>query len=327
LLRGQTARRKEKAMAPSRWFPVVLMALALSFAAPAAAAGPTKRTRARTAPSPPAASPPAASPPVASPKRPAGRAHPVPSSPPRSTATPRPATPWLAVEAGIDPAARSLRFPANGTAPVGYSVVLGAPPRLRLEIYPLHPAGGLAAGLGLFAEGTNQAGIGLPAGAAVHHASLVRLRAGLLWRLQPGDRLVLVPSLAWERESFLVGPAGGLRVPGLPDSRLEGGSAGLGLELPLSTGRVTLLAGGRFTWWLRAGELAGGAAYFPAGRALGLEAWAGAGVTVIGPLSVRLLGTAAVTQWSLGLDPSGAYTVRSARADSLGGQIAVRLAW
>jgi hypothetical protein len=50
-------------------------------------------------------------------------------------------------------------------------------------------------------------------------------------------------------------------------------------------------------------------------------------VAVAGPFSVRLLGQGAVTRWSLGPDPSGAYTIRSALAEGWGGQGSVRLAW
>ena len=286
---------------------------------------------------PPAGSAPAPEPapprrePAASPTRTAPLALPDPPThpplapaPPASEPRPLPG-PWLAVEAGIEPAHLTLHFPDGGMAPVGYTVTLPAAPRLRLELYPLRPAGGPAAGLGLFADATWQPGIELPAGTRVHQASALRLRGGLLWRLAVARWLVVVPALAWERESLVVGADGGGRLPGLPDTLLTGGSAALGLELPLGGTRLALLAGGRAVWWVEAGELAGGASFFPVGSASTLEAEAGAAVALAGPLSLRAVVRHASTRWSLDLDPSGAYTVRSALADSWGGRVVLRL--
>jgi hypothetical protein len=247
------------------------------------------------------------------------------SAPVRPAPRPAETAPWLIVEAGVEPAHRALRFPAAGTAPVGYAVDLAAPPRLALEGFPLRAAGGRGAGLGLFADATYQAGIALPAGTRTHAATLLRLRGGLRWRLRLAGGLVLVPALAYERESFTVGTAAGVRLPGLPDTRLSGGSAALGLELPLAGSRLALLAGGRATWWLEARELAGGASFFPGGRASSLEGEAGAAVALAGSLSLRALGHYAVTRWSLDVDPSGAYTVRSARGETWGGRVTLRL--
>jgi len=276
---------------------------------------------------PPAGSPPAVqpAPPTREPSATSARTAPLslPASP--APAPRKPATPWFAVEAGIEPAHLALRFPEGGTAPVGYTVTLPAAPRLRLELYPLRPAGGRAAGLGLFADATWLPGIELPAGTRVHQASALRLRGGLLWRLVVARWLVVVPALAWERESLVVAADGGGRLPGLPDTLLIGGSVALGLELPLHGTRLSLLAGGRAAWWIEAGELAGGASFFPGGSASTLEVEAGAAVALAGPLSLRAVLRHAATRWSLDVDPSGAYTVRSALADSWGGRVVLRV--
>jgi hypothetical protein len=265
-----------------------------------------------------------ARPPVAAtaPSRPA-----VLPAPPRVPSPDRPPAPgpWFAAEAGVEPAHLSLRFPGGGTAPVGYAVDLPVAPRLRIELSPLHPAGGRAAGLALFADATWQPGIDMPAGANHHQADYLRLRGGLLWRLAMARWLVLLPALAWERESLVVHPSGGVRVPGLPDTRLTGGSIALGLEVPLGGPRLTLLAGGRAAWWTGAGELAGGSSFFPGGSAHTLEAEAGAALALAGPLSLRALVRYAATTWTLEVDPSGAYTARSALAESWGGRVTLRL--
>ncbi len=271
--------------------------------------------------------PPSEPAPVASPAPRPGVAAPPPPAPP----LPRPPAPgpgpgpWLAVEAGVEPAHLSLHFPGGGTAPVGYDVDLPAAPRLHLELYPLRPAGGRAAGIALFGDATWQPVVELPAGTRTHQASYLRLRGGLLWRLAVARWLVVVPALAWEVESFVVGAVDGVRLPGLPDSRLSGGSAALGLELPLGGPRFSLLAGGRIARWIGVGELAGGSTFFPGGSASTLEAEAGAAVALAGPVSLRALGRYATTRWSLDVDPSGAYTVRSAVAESWGGRVVLRL--
>ncbi len=277
---------------------------------------------------PPTAAPPPSAPPAAagrtpspSPRAPALVLSAPPPSPSRSLA----ASPWLAVEAGVAPVHLGLHFPAGGTAPVGYSVALPAAPRLGLELYPLRPLGGRTAGLALFGDASWQDGIELPAGSRTLQASYSRLRAGLRWRLAVASWLVVVPALAWERESFVVAATDGARLPGLPDTELAGGSAALDVELPLGGTRFTLLAGGRATRWTDAGELAGGSSFFPGGSASALEAEAGASVALVGPLSLRALGRRASTRWSLDVDPSGAYSVRSALAESWGGRVVLRL--
>jgi hypothetical protein len=235
----------------------------------------------------------------------------------------------FALELGIESMRRTLRFPEGGTAPVGYEVVLPAAPRLTLEFHPLRIAGDRAAGLALFAEGSWLPGIALPSGARTHEATSLALRAGIRWRLPVVERLLLVPALAWERESFVVAPVDGTKVPGLPDDRRAGLSAALGAEVPLvgppGTPRLSALALGRVARWFDAADLAGGADFFPGGSAWTVEGEAGAALRLAPALSVRLVATLGSTRWALDADPSGAYTVGSARADSLGARLSVRL--
>lgn len=236
----------------------------------------------------------------------------------------------LALELGTESLRRSLRFPNGGTAPVGYAVSLPAVPRLAIELRPLALAGGRLAGLSLFGEASWLPGIRLPSGDRTHEATFLALRAGLRWRLPLADHLALVPGAAWERTSFLVAPADGTRVPGLPDDRRTGPSVELGVEVPVAgpseVPRVALLGAVRAAWWLEAGELSGEAAFFPGGRAWTLEAEAGVSLRMGSAWFLRAAATWASTRWALDPDPSGAYTVRSAQADALGGRLTLRFA-
>jgi hypothetical protein len=234
--------------------------------------------------------------------------------------------PWLVLEAGFEPSRASLSFPSGGTAPVGYTATFPALPRLRLEVHPLQPLGGLAAGVQLFADGAWLPGVRLPTSTSTHKATETRWRAGLGWRLPATSWLTAIPSVALEQSSFVVGTVDGLGVPGLPDTRLSGFSGGLDLEAKVSGTRFTGLAGGRYIAWRSAGDLAGGAAFFPGGSATGLAAEAGLEASLVGTLAVRLLGTWQQTRWSLDVDPSGAYTVRSATATAYGGRLTLRFA-
>ena len=79
--------------------------------------------------------------------------------------------------------------------------------------------------------------------------------------------------------------------------------------------------------WVDAGALAGGARFFPGGTAYAVEGEAGLGLRLLGPLSLRAVGVYSTTRWSLAPDPSGAYSVRSARADMYGGRLSLRAGW
>ncbi len=260
---------------------------------------------------------------------PAPSPSPSPSRPatPTSTSTstsippPTPTRATLTLEAGLDPAHLSLRFPSGGTSPVGYSVTLPTPPLLRLA---WHPSPRLP---GLQGEAAWLGGLAFPSGDRTHRATYLRWRAGLAWPWPVARWLTVTPDLAWEQQSLVVGRAGGIKVPGLPDTRLSGASAGLALQAALGGSGLSLLAAGRGAWWFSARELAGGASFYPGGAAWGLEAEAGAALRLVGPLSLRATGTWSRTTWALDADPSGAFAVRSAEWVRLGGRLTMRADW
>jgi hypothetical protein len=245
---------------------------------------------------------------------------------PGERADPRRERRWLAVEVGIATARRRLAFPP-GTAPLGWEVTEPAAPRLRIEAFPLRAARGHAGGLALFGDATWQPTFDLPAaGGRTHPATALRSRAGILWRVRPARRVAVAPALAWARERFTVGKSGGLPVPGLADTRLDGVAASLALELSLSR-RVALVGAAGAAWWAAAGDLAGDPRFFPGGRAFGLDGEAGLAVALGAVLSARALASWSETRWSLEADPSGAYSVRSARAEVRAGRVALRAEW
>jgi hypothetical protein len=253
-------------------------------------------------------------------------------APPRSrTATPRaslagPVPPAIGADAGVEAAQHSLKFPTNGTAPVGYVVNLDAVPWARLEGYPLRELGlgETMESVGLFADGAYLPGIPLSAGSKTFKMSYMRFRLGAMMPFQFESGLTLRPAIAYEAESVSVRAAGGARFPGLPDTRLAGPSLGLDATYPAGT-RLTLLAGGRGVLWTQAGELAGNKQFFPKGSASGIDLEAGAAFKLGSMFSVRAVGFYGVTTWSLSKDPSSAYTVRSAKSESLGVRGSIRL--
>jgi hypothetical protein len=250
------------------------------------------------------------------------------SAPPRRQAPPRSQAadlpPLFAADAAVDTARHALGFPSGGTAPVGYVLNLLAVPRLRVETHPLGGLEEAVVDLGLFGEGAYVPGLDVASETRTLRVAYLRARGGALWRWRLESGLVLRPALAWEVERVSVRVKGGARFPGLPDTALSGPSLGLDLTQPLGAG-FSLVGGGRAIWWFQAGELAGGAHYFPGGRALGLEAEAGAAYRLNGAFTLGLHLFHTTTLWWLDPDPSGAYAVTSARATTWGGRAWVRL--
>jgi hypothetical protein len=275
----------------------------------------------------PATSPPPPRPAVAILSPPRSEVPAPPSSAPRrAPPTPRSATRparsgIITLDAGLESTRTRLSFPA-GTAPVGYRVTLPGSGYLRVALRPLVLSEGVLSRLGLFGELGYQPAFDMPVAPRVHDATTSRLRAGASWHLRAGS-LALAPSLAYARDTFEVAPVAGVRAPGVPDSRLQGVSLGLAAELPLPV-RLTALAAASGTYWLQAGELAGGTRFFPGGAAFGADGEAGLALRFLGPVSVRASGFGALTHWSLDADPSGAYTVRSARTTTWGGRFTLR---
>lgn len=231
--------------------------------------------------------------------------------------------PPFAAEGGVEGARHALKFPSNGTAPVGYVVNLNAVPRVRLELNPFREEGEALSTLGFFAEGGYLPGIPLAGDARNFRMTYLRFRGGALARFD-WDWIVVRPTLAYEVERVSVRAGGNRRYPGLPDTALSGPSAGLDLSVPVGK-RLALLGSGRGIWWMQAGELAGGKQYFPSGRAIGFELEAGASFRIVGAFSCRILGAYSATRWWLGADPSRTYTVTAALSDSWGARGMLRL--
>lgn len=233
--------------------------------------------------------------------------------------------PTLVVDAMVETARHALSFPSGKTVPVGYVVNLYAVPRLRLEGPALAGLVEELTPLRAFADVAYIPAVNVPSDARTMRVAYLRVRAGALWPLRLERGLVLRPALTLEVERMSIRVDGGARFPSLPDTALAGPSLGLDLELPLGATDFTLLAGSRAIWWLQAGELAGGAGYFPGGRAVGLEAEVGARMRIGRMFAAGVHVDHATTLWWLDPDPRGRYTVSSARASTWGGRVWVRL--
>jgi hypothetical protein len=275
---------------------------------------------------PPAKAPPPAPAAVAAaapaPPPPPAAAPPAPAAPAPAAAAPPPAARRWLLAAELGGFFDTLELTYGGVAPSlgtlrGFDATGLGGLALSLELFPLARGASALGGLGLHAA--LERSIGLETEAApgdLRPTTFTRLEAGLRWRAPPltGLELVLVPELAWVSEKLTVSPA----IDGLPNSDLSGVRVALGAEARLG-GRFTLLAGLGWVKWLTARELIEGEPpFFPGASAAGLEATAGAGVAIWGPLSVRLVGQYASTRYTLDPDPTGTWVATSAEERILG---------
>ncbi|HET9554497.1 MAG TPA: hypothetical protein VFP50_16150, partial [Anaeromyxobacteraceae bacterium] len=236
--------------------------------------------------------------------------------------------PFFAVEAGGFLTSRKLEYggigPMNGTLR-GFDATSISGPRVRAELYPLgwSPWPALA-GLGVFGEwGTSvDFTTGAPLGGRLP-TRFTRLDLGATWRTPPigAPRLVLAPVVAWQRRQLEVTPP----IDGLPDADLMGVRVGLAAEAWIGS-HVQLLAGAGWVDWLTARDLIKGSPpFFPGGHAWAIEAEAGLGLRLFGPISLRLLGEYSQTRYTLEPDRRQTYSATSARDRYLGGRGTLRV--
>ena len=229
---------------------------------------------------------------------------------------------WLlAAEAGTFMTNRSLSY--TGPTPLlrGYQGLVTGP-CLSLEVLPVSPLTDhvLLTGIGFFAEYAFSQGLETTAGSRRYLSTFSALDAGLQWRVRPfsSSEFALVPAASYRMQRFAVSPT----VPGLPDSRLSGVAGALRIEVPLGEA-VTLLLGGSYTRWLSARDLLGDG-FFPAGSAYALEADAGVGVVIYGPLSLRALGVYDTTRYVLEVGQRPLYRAIAAGDSQVGGRVTAR---
>jgi hypothetical protein len=232
----------------------------------------------------------------------------------------------LTAEAGAFLAGRRLAYqgvPAGTpSALYGYQADLIGGPWLSAGFFPaaLWTDDPWLGGIGLLASYGFSVGLETQApGGGSSPSSFQVLRAGLLWRVRPvaGSGFALVPLVAYRMQSFTVDPP----ITGLPDSSLSGVELGLGLELPI--GIVTLLAGGGYVAWIGTADMVS-AAYFASGSAFALEAELGLSVRLLGPVSLRAVGTYSRTSYTLSQGSSAGYQATGATDQYLGGRVTVR---
>jgi hypothetical protein len=232
------------------------------------------------------------------------------------------------LEAGIFLTSRSLSFQGEPPGPTrlrGYSAGAIAGPWLHVAGFPLSGTGDdLLAGLGVVADLASSVGLQTSVegaqGSEERPSWLWQAALGLEWRvrLSSASPLTLVPALSWAWQSFTTSPV----VPGLPDARLSGIRATLGVEWELDS-RLVLLADAGWAWWLGRADMVG-EAYFPSGRAQAFQAALGLEIRLADALSLRALGFWSGTWYALEPAPYSPFQATGARDDCLGGRLALR---
>jgi hypothetical protein len=268
------------------------------------------------------AEPPPRAVPAPPPRAPAGGARPAPP-PGREASGPR-----FALEVGADVTRRDLDY--SGTAPPGSSSLMTMEataifcPLVLVEVLPV---AGLVrepfAGLGAFAGYRRSVGFEVRDPSQTRSAELVRLSAGVLWRLPPQTplHLVLTPALSYERRDATVSGGG---IAGLPDAHLRGVKIGAGLLAPV-TPRYALLLDAGYVLWTTSKDLVGGdGRFFPSGSAGAVEVEAGLSAALFGRYSARLVAELSSTSYSLDADPTATYRASGATDRFLGLRATVR---
>jgi hypothetical protein len=264
-------------------------------------------------------------PPVARPARAATRAAPAPE--PAPLAAEPSARGVFAAEAGGFLRRRTLEY--GGVGPMrarlyGFDANSISGPRLGAELFALARTGPAALrGLGLFGSWETSVSLttAVPSGER-RDTRYTAYEVGVAWRAPPlgSLRVVLAPALAWRGYSLTVEPT----LAGLPDAKLRGVAAGVGVEGRI--GRAVVLARGGYVRWLDAkGLIEGNPPFFPGGSAAALEAEVGLGLRLQGPLSVRVVGAYSLTRYTLAADPTGTYAATRADDRIIGARAVGRL--
>jgi hypothetical protein len=202
-------------------------------------------------------------------------------------------------------------------------------PVISLEFSPLASSRqGLLAGLGLEASfAINPALKSHRATSTVSYpTSTMRLDAAVRWRLMPlaGYALALTPAIGVRVQSFKVGAASdGTTLDGLPGINDVGLRAGLGVELPLVTDRLTFVGHFSVLPVFSGGELLS-AAYFAHGSAMGLEGNAGFEVRLTGGLSARATFEFTQVSYTFKTETTDTYQATGAVDRYLGGNVSLR---
>ncbi len=242
----------------------------------------------------------------------------------------------VAAEAGFWITGRKLSYSGAVPGALGslrtYEATAIFVPSVRLELYPAAWVGvsSPAAGVGLYLDYGQSVGLDVkpPSGFAEgnHPGKLTALDVGVLWRFRPvpRSRFVLAPAAGYRSLSVVTSEKGGVKIPGLPDTRPSGFEVRLDAEIP-ATRPLTLLLGGGYTVWTSAKDLVDGDQFFGKGSARGWELQAGAAYRLFGPLSVKGMVEYQSTSYSSLEDPAaGIGTADSATDRYLGGRVMVR---
>lgn len=211
-----------------------------------------------------------------------------------------------------------------------HQLPLYAEPQARLEFYPLALLrNDWISGLGveLLISAAPYLMSRPPNSDTAYPTAALRLSGGVRFRLAPFQQyaMAIIPMVGFHLRSFTVGPASdGSRLAGLPNLSFSGFKAGLGLELPVWTDRISVFGAAAFMPLLSSGELVS-SAYFPRGSTWGLEGRAGIGVMLVSMLEVRCAFEYERYESVFHSETGDAFVARGAIDRSWGGSATLRL--
>ena len=159
--------------------------------------------------------------------------------------------------------------------------------------------------------------------------STTRIDAGVRFNIAPVKTFALVisPYLGIRSQAFTVGALpDGRRIDGLPNEAYLGLRVGLGLEVPVVAGRLTLFGRFGIIPVFGAGEIIS-AAFFPNGSAFGLEANGGIGVKLVSFLELRASFEFTHYGMTFSTQPTDTYVAAGASDTWLGGNAALRFSF
>lgn len=238
---------------------------------------------------------------------------------------------FLVIDVGVEVLNRRLEYSQVATSNLRrYELTAFAQPTVGVEFYPLALVrDDLLAGLGVEASVAFAPWLQSRLASVTDSfpTSALRVDAGLRWDIAPIPSFALTfsPFVGVRSQSFTVSSLpDGRSIDGLPDISVLGLRAGMGVDVPVVPGWVTLFGRVGLVPVFSGGEILS-AAFFPSGSAFGLEADAGLGVSIVPMLQVRASFEWANYAFTFRTQPTDTYVAAGATDTYLGGKATLRL--